>query len=571
MRFDISQVPFSRRGSRLAFARLPVSRAKELGKLPGLFLRTLAGGVAMERREVFRLDALHEGKPVEVTESATPSVLSLDHPAGKIEAVFAGEREVLLRGKALGLQLAADGGWYATLRPAGSTRWELNLFAQRIQLMLGLRCGRIHIDAPWHKDACEHIRIDVLPDESGSWEISIEEFRAFWVPSQHPVSFAEAISSSSTDFASWLEQTLPTSPALAEARMLAAYVNWSSIVSPQGHLQREAMLMSKNWMMNVWSWDHCFNAIALAKNTPSLAWDQWALLFDFQHSSGALPDCVNDAEIVWNFTKPPVHGWALREMMAQGLKLSNAQLEKAITWLSQWTHWWLLYRDEDGDGLANYNHGNDSGWDNATVTDVGPPIEGADLAAFLILQMEVLADLCQAQDQPQAAESWRLKAADHFDKLVAHSWRDGRFVCPRSMTHEVASGDSLVPYMPLLLGARLSPSMRECLVRGVQRFVTPHGVATECPLSPFYESDGYWRGPVWAPSTHLIVSGLRACGENRLASQIARAFLDTCAKSGFAENFDALTGRGLRDRAYTWTASVFLVLAEEESGLVDIS
>jgi hypothetical protein len=35
-----------------------------------------------------------------------------------------------------------------------------------------------------------------------------------------------------------------------------------------------------------------------------------------------------------------------------------------------------------------------------------------------------------------------------------------------------------------------------------------------------------------------------------------------CETSGFAENFDALTGRGLRDRAYTWTASGYLLLAE---------
>jgi hypothetical protein len=34
-----------------------------------------------------------------------------------------------------------------------------------------------------------------------------------------------------------------------------------------------------------------------------------------------------------------------------------------------------------------------------------------------------------------------------------------------------------------------------------------------------------------------------------------------CETSGFAENFDALTGAGLRDRAYTWTASVYLLLA----------
>ncbi|GAA2766632.1 hypothetical protein GCM10010103_56730 [Streptomyces paradoxus] len=28
------------------------------------------------------------------------------------------------------------------------------------------------------------------------------------------------------------------------------------------------------------------------------------------------------------------------------------------------------------------------------------------------------------------------------------------------------------------------------------------------------------------------------------------------------QNFDALTGKGLRDRAYTWTASSYLLLAE---------
>ena len=36
-----------------------------------------------------------------------------------------------------------------------------------------------------------------------------------------------------------------------------------------------------------------------------------------------------------------------------------------------------------------------------------------------------------------------------------------------------------------------------------------------------------------------------------------------CEQSGFAENFDALTGAALRDRAYTWTASVYLLLARQ--------
>jgi biotin operon repressor len=36
--------------------------------------------------------------------------------------------------------------------------------------------------------------------------------------------------------------------------------------------------------------------------------------------------------------------------------------------------------------------------------------------------------------------------------------------------------------------------------------------------------------------------------------------VDGLERSGFAENFDAVSGAGLRDRAYTWTASVYLML-----------
>jgi len=60
-----------------------------------------------------------------------------------------------------------------------------------------------------------------------------------------------------------------------------------------------------------------------------------------------------------------------------------------------------------------------------------------------------------------------------------------------------------------------------------------------------------------------MVEALAACGELDLARSLARKFCDLCAASGFAENFDALTGAALRDRAYTWTASVFLILGHE--------
>ena len=121
-------------------------------------------------------------------------------------------------------------------------------------------------------------------------------------------------------------------------------------------------------------------------------------------------------------------------------------------------------------------------------------------------------------------------------------------------------------FLPILLGRRLPAVARSRLLAGLKdesRFLTPHGVATESPHSAKYEPDGYWRGPVWAPSTMIVVEGLAACGGKKLAKEIARRFCDTCAASGFAENYNALTGEGLRDRAYTWSASVFFLLAHE--------
>ena len=94
-------------------------------------------------------------------------------------------------------------------------------------------------------------------------------------------------------------------------------------------------------------------------------------------------------------------------------------------------------------------------------------------------------------------------------------------------------------------------------------YLTRWGLATESINSPLYRDDGYWLGPIWAPTTLIIADGFKKAGQEELAKEIARKFCDLCVKSGFAENFNAKTGEPLRDSAYTWTASVFLILAHE--------
>jgi hypothetical protein len=60
----------------------------------------------------------------------------------------------------------------------------------------------------------------------------------------------------------------------------------------------------------------------------------------------------------------------------------------------------------------------------------------------------------------------------------------------------------------------------------------------------------------------LLIDGLHAIGEQRFAQELARCFCTLCARSGMAENYDALTGAPLCDRAFTWTSSIFLLIAQ---------
>ena len=165
--------------------------------------------------------------------------------------------------------------------------------------------------------------------------------------------------------------------------------------------------MSMHWMDKLWSWDHCFNALALAHGETDAAVDQFLAPFDHQDATGALPDSITHSEVLYNYVKPPIHGWALRGLRDRADRRarpppSSTEIHGRLV---SWTTFWLDHRRVPGNPLPYYQHGNDSGWDNATTFDVDRVIESPDLAGFLALQLEVLADLSDELGLP--ADRWR--------------------------------------------------------------------------------------------------------------------------------------------------------------------
>jgi hypothetical protein len=498
-----------------------------------------------------RLELLADG-PMQVT--ATPAVLTLSASDRQVRLCLMADDTVRVTGNA-GLRLRAVPGGGNVAQPMGARRWSVNARQSYCRFMVDVLAGDLRADCPWDPKGALPMTLDLLPGKDGVLDAAIDRYWSTWTERERPA-FAQCVREAEREWAGWLALQ-PSAPlALREAWELAAYVNWGAGIRAGGLIKRPAILMSKVQMDNVWSWDHCFNALALSYHAPELAFDQWLVPFDQQDEFGALPDACNPFIQHFNFCKPPIHGWALKFMLS---RLTKQQVRQAYAPLAAWTNWWLTYRRLPGQVLPYYLHGNDSGWDNSTMFDAGAPLIAPDLAAFLAIQCEVLGEIAGKASE---ARHWREESRQLIAALLAELWKGDHFVARRASDGFEVKCDSL---MPVLLGRRLPKALAKKLVAGIKPHLTEWGLATELTGSLHYTSDGYWRGPIWAPCTMIAVDGLTQLGETKLAREIAGRFCRLCAKSGFAENFDALKGAPLRDTAYTWTSSVFLVLAHEWS------
>lgn len=541
--FDPAHIPFSRR-----------ERFLTLSMMDGaLMLRSVRGGdLRPSLGRLARLGFERDGAEVAVTLELTPGLLTARAGDGEVRfAIGEGER-LHVAGRGLNLTLHLEGSRYdyAYRTPQGA---ECMVAAfENIRLMPRVTRGAVAVSGQWRRDRADNVTCRFTGEFDGTLDLF-----AVTAPPPDAAGFDAAAPGAQADLAAFRARFAPPRVGGEEAHALATYVLWANTVPAEGALTRPAVYMSKNHMINIWSWDNAFSALGLAAADPALAFDQFAAIYDLQAPAGMLPDFVHDGGASYAFTKPPVHGWAI-DLIA-GLSPGWLSADRAAylgDHIAAQVDWWLTATRRPGD-LPAYPHGNDSGWDNASFFDRGGPVMSPDLPTFLILCCDLLERL-----QPTRAGHWR-RQGDGLLALLLDRLSDGttfgtrRLSDPGTLDH----GQSLIRFMPLLLGSRLPRPLAQGLIAALPDHLTRWGLATEAPASPFYESDGYWRGPIWAPTTALVWDGLRRQGEDALARTVADRFCTLCETFGMAENFDALTGAPLRDRGFAWTSAVYLLLS----------
>lgn len=532
---DLKNIPFSRYGSFFVVSDMDNK----------LYIRDVRRG-DLDPGIVFEL-AIDEAYQL----SGDESELVLKYKSGMIQIIMPDLENIRLKTQGMALTLKMQANKYDNYfyNPKGYA--EICSYARERRFAIHTLSGFCQLNKT------DGVTIDI----SEAADIVIE---SYLVKStyKNQLTYDQAKSVVKDDFNKWLSQM--TSSNTYSSR-LAAYITWSNMVHDEGVLGRYAMYMSMNWMTNIWSWDNCFGAIALASSLPSLAYDQFMFFKDLQDSSGMLPDYANTVYASYASAKPPIYGWTYRYMMKRHqLFKDQTNLREVYDFVSAFTTFWLKERSHEG--LPYYTHGNESGWDNGTNYQEGVPLASPDLLAFLIDQIDFLMDIGQSLGLD--IQVWHQYSESLLDKLMG-LWHEGQFRAYLINEEKfVTSGDSLQNFLPILVADKLDKAISDQLFEGLfaeDRFLTDFGLATESISSPDYRYNGYWQGPIWAPTMLIFIDAIRNAGYEDQAAMIAGRFIRCMEVGGMAENFDPLTGQGLVDPSFAWTSSVYLTLVDEYS------
>lgn len=559
MNIDVSKIPFSRFGSYFAISYDDKDKA--------LYIRDLHGGDESPSK-LFRLEVTEEMETKNYFVSSNETELTLYEVNNKEKfiSICLPEANIMrIKAKNCGIRISMIKNKYDNVMAYEKGRLEFHSYTKELKLMLSILKGNLYLDAPWEIIGNTRVIVDVNQGVDGTADIALESYKTVW-DSREYLSYEESLEKVRSEYESWKKKILEVPDRYISSRDLASYITWSSVVNPEGMLSRPAMYMSKNWMYNIWSWDNCFNAMALSKNNPEFALDQLMIFIDKQDSSGVFADFINDRYLSFSCCKPPIYGMAFEYMQRQNDLFNKKEVVKPIyEAISLNTEYWLKYRTKSINSLPHYKHGNDSGWDNASIFHKGIPVQSPDLSAYLIKQMYVLSELAESLGLEEQSKEWQRKAEQLLNKLIGVLWKKDKFIAIKADTGEhLEDGRSLILLLPIVLGNRLPKYIRKIIVNELKRegrYLSKYGLATEAMDSSFYKENGYWLGPIWAPVMMIVIEALKECGEEEFAKDLAERFCKVTIVGGMAENFDPISGKGLVDPAFTWTSSVFLMLA----------
>ncbi|MDR2530340.1 MAG: hypothetical protein LBC65_02205 [Oscillospiraceae bacterium] len=537
-----------------------------------LYLGTCRGMAALapERNRLIGIIPTYNGKRVPYTVEARPAELTVVTKRGNIRFTFADLSKLMAEGdEGMGLRFEKTMVQHESVHPRKDGAWECLFRMTCAMIFKGLDGSTFDFNdgkTPWKLEGLTSGAIygQTRPNANGKFTLVMEESQFSGVVRDSYPTFAEAKASMQADWDAFIEGMPSFKQPYEDSREAAEYVLWTFQIGAQGTIRYPFMDFFAGMMGS--QWQMCQNAVAMQEHI-GLALDLMLHPLDRIGPEGQLPDMYDDVTFESLMIKPPMHGWALKDIMKRHDLLKECprdKLELLYTGLGRWANWFMTIRDEDGDGLPCVVHSDETGLDDCSLFVDHLVVTTPDICAYLVLLFEAIGDLAKLLAKPEAESAdWYSRATELTKRIIDELWDGERFVGLVPDTREKLVSGSIVHYLPAVLGNRLPKEIINKLADDLSdstRFLTEWGLASEALDSDMHTSAGFGRGCVIPPAMLYICTGLWETERRDTAAMFAERYCNGLINARFAFFLNARNGMGLYN-ASSWSCCAYAILA----------
>ena len=538
--------------------------------MSAVHLCTLHGGSARARDGSKLIDfwPTYQGRKVPFVVQGEADELTLLTRYGNVRFTFASHTLLMAEGdEGMGLCFQKSMEQHETVKPRAGGAWEAAFRWTCSMVFRGLEGSTFSFGSYWNWEKLSSGDICGVtgPGPDGRFTLAMEEFTHAAYPRADYPSYAEAKADMRADWESFYAAMPAFIEPYEKGRPQAEYTLWSLLTDPTMGIDHTMIVMIGQELAS--QWQMCQNSVALEPNL-DISLDLLMSPMDRVSPYGQFSDLYNDATTVTQMIKPPVHGWAILQLMKhRDLKkeLPPETLQLLYRAISAWGRWFLDCRDEDGDGLAAYEHGDETGFDDCTLFMDHMQMASPDLSAYLVLLYEALGKLALLLDKKKEARDWDRKSKALLKTMLEKQWDGEHFVGVVPWTGEKVFSGSLIHYIPAVLGDRLPGKVLDKLAADLLEegvFLSPYGLSMERMDSDWFEATGrsIARGNIVPPGMLYICCGLLESRRRDAGRIITERYCTALMEMGMPFLIHPILGNTFAFAGGSWPACVYTIL-----------
>lgn len=573
---SLSDAPFSRRGSYLAFFNAPHGE-QMLGK-PVLYISNIRGNGPYRQ---IKAEIVKDGVSLPTVISTTESEVILESTAGEFRFCIGEAKFVRIYGKdGLTLRLTPTFSGFGIATDLKDGCWQFNFSSSQAVILpfTGKLTARPMMGGLYGTAACP---FTIEPDENGIVDVGIEEFLIDPIhrPLDQYPSYEECVKSYQDDFDAFCEEICPAIPEPWEdMRRKALWTIYGLIVEPDGEtiFKHTMIKMLHGTFEHVSGWQQAMHIICLS-DTPKLCWTILRGLFDYQDANGRIADILTDQNWPKHALKPAFQGVALNWLLEKDPELKYVSKEDALyifEHMVEWTNFFFRCRDLNKDGIMENRGAMETGWEDAPYFRIGFPLASPDMNAYVALQLEAQAKLGRKLGIDEArCAGYEADSKAMVERIIKAFWDGEKWTAYNADTGVRSSTQTINLMGALILGKRLPEDIREKTIATLMakdKYLTPYGFATEAVDSPYFHH-GFAQGSIIPPAQLIFCLALEACDHFEMAREAGLRYLMTLREEGLFHTHNGLTGKPERgmvalDEKFlfwsAWSSSIYLFMAK---------